>query len=128
MVDQIGVVVDGHMRVAAAMQLELIALPVVNLGTTPDEIRIVEALAGWSFVPGSSQKRFVRHIAGRDRSKPLSEPQRKYLWAIAWSGGGNCPRRWRASRGPRAAAWESAVSRSTQRGYRCLGDLRWCLA
>jgi len=85
MVDQIGVVVDGHMRVAAAMQLEPIALPVVNLGMTPDEIRIVEALAGCSFVPGSSQRQFVRHIAGRDRSKPLSEPQRKYLWALAWS-------------------------------------------
>jgi hypothetical protein len=52
---------------------------------TPDEIRIVEALAGCSFVPGSSPKRFVRQLAGRDRAKPLSDRQRAYLWAIAWS-------------------------------------------
>ena len=52
---------------------------------TPDEICIVEALAGCSFVPGSSPKRFVRQLAGRDRAKPLSDRQRAYLWAIAWS-------------------------------------------
>jgi hypothetical protein len=52
---------------------------------TPDEIRIAEALAGCSFCPGTSQKRFVRQMAARDRSRPLTERQRAYLWAIAWS-------------------------------------------
>lgn len=52
---------------------------------TPDEIRIVEALARCSFVPGSSPKRLVRQLSGRDRAKPLTDRQRAYLWAIAWS-------------------------------------------
>ena len=52
---------------------------------TPDEIRIVEALAGCSFLPGSSQKRFIRHLNARDRAKPLTGRQAAYLWAIAWS-------------------------------------------
>lgn len=52
---------------------------------TEDEITIAEALAGCTFLPGSSQKRFVRQTAARDRSKPLTERQRAYLWAIAWS-------------------------------------------
>jgi hypothetical protein len=52
---------------------------------TPDEIRVVQALAGCSFVPGSSPKRFVRQLSVRDRAKPLSDRQRAYLWAIAWS-------------------------------------------
>jgi hypothetical protein len=54
-------------------------------GMTADEIRIVEALYGCSFSPGSSQKRFVRQIFHRDRAKPLTDRQRAYLWAIAWS-------------------------------------------
>lgn len=52
---------------------------------TPDEIRIIEALSGCSFVPGSSPKRLVRQLNGRDRAKPLTDRQREYLWAIAWS-------------------------------------------
>lgn len=54
-------------------------------GMTADEIRIVEALYGCSFSPGSTQKRFVRQIFHRDRGKPLTERQQAYLWAIAWS-------------------------------------------
>jgi hypothetical protein len=54
-------------------------------GMSPDEIRIAEALYGCSFCPGSSQKRFVRQIAQRNRGKPLTDRQRAYLWAIAWS-------------------------------------------
>jgi hypothetical protein len=52
---------------------------------TEDEIRIAEALAPCSFLPGSGPKRFVRQMVGRDRSRPLSDRQRAYLWAIAWS-------------------------------------------
>lgn len=52
---------------------------------TADEIRIVEALYGCSFSPGSSPKRFVRQMFHRDRAKPLTERQRAYLWAIGWS-------------------------------------------
>lgn len=59
---------------------------------TPDEIRIVEALAGCSFVPGSSPKRFVRQLSGRDRAKPLSDRQRAYLWSVAWSWRRQLPR------------------------------------
>jgi hypothetical protein len=51
---------------------------------TPEEVRIIEALAGCSFVPGSSPKRFVRQLFDRDRAKPLTDRQRAYLWAIAW--------------------------------------------
>ena len=59
---------------------------------TPDEIRIIEALAGCSFLPGSSPKRFVRQLFGRDRAKPLTERQQIYLWAIAWSWRRQLPR------------------------------------
>jgi hypothetical protein len=52
---------------------------------TPDEIRIVDALARCSFVPGTTQKRFMRQLVGRERSRSLSDRQRAYLWAIAWS-------------------------------------------
>jgi len=52
---------------------------------SPDEIRIAEALSACRFVPGSSPKRFVRQIAGRDRGRPLTDGQRAFLWAIAWS-------------------------------------------
>jgi len=50
-----------------------------------DEIRIVEALTRCSFCPGSSPKRFVRQMAARDRTRALTDRQRTYLWAIAWS-------------------------------------------
>lgn len=59
---------------------------------TPEEIRIIEALAGCSFVPGSSPKRFVWQLFGRDRAKPLTDRQRAYLWAIAWSWRRQSPR------------------------------------
>jgi len=52
---------------------------------TEDEIQIAEALARCSFLPGSGPKRFVRQMADRDRNRPLSDRQRAYLWAIAWS-------------------------------------------
>jgi hypothetical protein len=52
---------------------------------TPDETRIIEGLSGCSFLPGSSQKRFIRQIFARDRAKPLTERQAAWLWAIAWS-------------------------------------------
>ena len=52
---------------------------------SPDEVLIAEALAGCSFLPGSGPKRFVRQMADRDRNRPLTERQRAYLWAIAWS-------------------------------------------
>ena len=52
---------------------------------TPDEIRIVDALTHCSFCPGSSPKRFVRQMAARDQGCALTERQRAYLWAIAWS-------------------------------------------
>ena len=61
------------------------APPPTLLGMAPDEIRIAEALARCSFVPGSSPKRFARQIAARGHAKPLSDRQRAYLWAIAWS-------------------------------------------
>ena len=59
---------------------------------SPDEILIVEALYGCSFCPGSSQKRFVRQMFGRDRGKALTDRQRAYLWAIAWSWRRQLPR------------------------------------
>ena len=59
---------------------------------TPDEIQIAEALAGCSFAPGTTPKRFVRQMAVRDRQKPLTERQRAYLWAIAWSWHRQLPR------------------------------------
>ena len=52
---------------------------------TPDEIRIVDALARCSFVPGTTHKRLVRQLAGRECKRPLTDSQRAYLWAIAWS-------------------------------------------
>ena len=52
---------------------------------TPEEIAIIEALYGCTFLPGSSQKRFVRQMFARDTAKPLTERQKAYLWAIAWS-------------------------------------------
>jgi hypothetical protein len=51
-------------------------------GMTLDEICIAQALSSCRFVPGSPVKRFVRQMAGRDRTKPVSEAQRAYLWAI----------------------------------------------
>jgi hypothetical protein len=54
-------------------------------GMTADEIRIVDALYGCSFSPGSSPKRFVRQMFHRDRAKPMTERQKAYLWAVAWS-------------------------------------------
>ena len=51
----------------------------------PDEIRIVDALTHCSFCPGSSPKRFVRQMAARDQGRALTDRQRAYLWAIAWS-------------------------------------------
>ena len=59
---------------------------------SPDEILIVEALYGCSFCPGSSQKRFVRQMFERDRGKALTDRQRAYLWAIAWSWRRQLPR------------------------------------
>lgn len=59
---------------------------------TSDEIRIVEALALCQFAPGTSQKQFVRQMDGRDRTRPLTERQRAYLWAIAWSWRRQLPR------------------------------------
>ncbi len=50
---------------------------------TPDELRIIAALQGCSFAPGTSSKRFVRQMRGR--TSPLTDRQRTYLWAIAWS-------------------------------------------
>jgi hypothetical protein len=61
-------------------------------GMTADEGRIVEALYGCSFSPGSSPKRFVRQMFHRDRARPLTERQRSYLWAIAWSWRRQLPR------------------------------------
>ncbi len=52
---------------------------------TPHEIAIVEALYPCSFLPGSSQKRFIRQMFARDRAKALTVRQAAYLWAIAWS-------------------------------------------
>jgi hypothetical protein len=52
---------------------------------TPDEIRIVQALAGCRFAPATSPKRLVHQLVGRDRSKPLTDRQRAFLWAVAWS-------------------------------------------
>jgi len=51
----------------------------------PDEIRIIDALTRCSFCPGSSPKRFVRQMAARDQGRALTDRQRAYLWAIAWS-------------------------------------------
>lgn len=59
---------------------------------TPHEILIVEALARCSFCPGTSQKRFVRQMNGRDRANPLTERQSAFLWAIAWSWRRQLPR------------------------------------
>lgn len=50
---------------------------------SPDELRIIAALADCSFAPGTSTKRFVRQMSGR--TTPLTDRQRAYLWAIAWS-------------------------------------------
>ena len=63
-----------------------------DAGMTSDEIAVARALRGCSFVPGSSPKRFVRQVAERDERLPLSEKQRAYLWAIAWSWRRQLPR------------------------------------
>jgi hypothetical protein len=65
-----------------------------STGMTADEICIAEALYGCSFCPGSTQKRFVRQMAERDHAKPLTDRQRAYLWAIAWSWRRQLPRPW----------------------------------
>jgi len=52
---------------------------------TPDEILTIDALSRCSFAPGTTQKRFVRQMSGRDRRRPLTDRQRAYLWAVAWS-------------------------------------------
>lgn len=83
------------MTTAVELLFGTVDVPATSLeskGMTPDEIRIAEALYGCSFCPGSSQKRFVRQIAQRDRSKPLTDRQRAYLWAIAWSWRRQLPR------------------------------------
>jgi len=59
---------------------------------TPDEIRIIAALARCSFAPGTSQKRFVRQMAARVSMHPLTDRQRANLWAIAWSWRRQLPR------------------------------------
>jgi hypothetical protein len=63
---------------------------------TPDEIRIAQALARCSFAPGTSAKRFVRQMEARAANSPappLSDRQRAYLWAVAWSWRRQLPRR-----------------------------------
>jgi hypothetical protein len=51
-----------------------------------DEDRVVHALACATFVPGCAPKRFVREMASVDaETYVLSDRQRGYLWAIAWS-------------------------------------------
>ena len=52
---------------------------------TSDGVAIVAALAGWSFIPGSSPKRFLRQLHAYDGAKPLSERQTAWLFAIASS-------------------------------------------
>ncbi|MCL5742977.1 MAG: hypothetical protein M1541_03475 [Acidobacteria bacterium] len=61
---------------------------------TPEEIRIVEALARCSFAPGTSPKRFVHQMAARaaNSRSPLTDRQRAYLWAVAWSWRRQLPR------------------------------------
>lgn len=52
---------------------------------SPDEILIVRALAGCRFAPATSPKRFVRQLEGRATDKPITDKQRAYLWAVAYS-------------------------------------------
>lgn len=56
------------------------------------EIQIVEALYRCSYVPGSKAKKFVRTIYERDRKKRLTNGQRRYLWAVAFSWRRQLPR------------------------------------
>jgi len=53
---------------------------------SPDEARTIRSLSGATFVPGCAPKRFVREMAGKNPDVYiLSDRQRGYLWAIAWS-------------------------------------------
>jgi hypothetical protein len=54
---------------------------------TEFEIRLANALASCSFLPGSSHKRFCRNMAETARNKPehdLSLRQRHYMELMAW--------------------------------------------
>ena len=54
---------------------------------TPFEIKLAVALAGCSFLPGSSHKRFCRNMADIARLSPekeLSARQRYYMEIMAW--------------------------------------------
>ena len=53
---------------------------------SPDEARTIRSLSGATFVPGCAPKRFVREMAGVNPDVYiLTDRQRGYLWAIAWS-------------------------------------------
>ena len=54
---------------------------------SPYEIKLATALAGCSFLPGSSHKRFCRNMADIARLSPdkeLSLRQRHYMELMAW--------------------------------------------
>jgi hypothetical protein len=54
---------------------------------TPYEIRLANALANCSFLPGSSHKRFCRNMAETAKNRPeheLSLRQRHYMELMAW--------------------------------------------
>lgn len=64
----------------------LIAICDRSTEASPDEARAIQSLACATFVPGCAPKRFVREMAGMNPDVYiLSDRQRGYLWAIAWS-------------------------------------------
>lgn len=54
---------------------------------TDDELEIIGALAGCTFVPGHPHKRFVRDMlfaAEADPDRELTDRQRDYLYGLRW--------------------------------------------
>lgn len=54
---------------------------------TDDELEIIGALSGCTFLPGSAHKRFVRDMlfaAQYDPDRILTEPQHRYLIGLRW--------------------------------------------
>lgn len=52
---------------------------------TQEEIRVLAALQGVTFVPGCGPKRFVRDLGECPQSMELTSRQKTYLWSIAQS-------------------------------------------
>lgn len=52
---------------------------------TGGELKVIKILSTKNFVPGSLPKRFIMRLAAKPASYILTDRERVYLWAIAFS-------------------------------------------